>query len=440
MNANATTDLSPAERARWSRTGALAAVAMLLGYLETFVPIPIPGVKLGLANVAVLLALAQHDRAGAAWIAIIKVLAAGLMYGNPLTLAYSAAGTALSLAVMLPLSLLPTLHVTMLSVIGALAHQTGQLLVAQAVLGTPLVWYSAPALVIAGVVTGALSGSIAARTRTLLAQAPEPTTSLGFGSAAAGSDAAGSDATARLQQGAAPLMPAALGPQPHGTPRGALPSEGSPRDALHASTDPQTGLGSATAAGVTASAAASATPCRQHTLLPLAIYLLFVVVTFASDALPWLVICLLVSMVACRLARVRIQEVIGALRPLAAIALITFGAQWLTLGDPNAALRASALSVLRLVALSASSVALVTWLGRPGLAQALGMLLKPFERLGLRTAGPLLAFQTALVLLPQLMAGVAPAHPQAAGRGLRAYLDALPQLVANACRLATTLE
>ena len=57
--------LTPQEEERWARVGALAALAMVLGYLETFVPIPIPGVKLGLANVAVLLALAQGDVWGA---------------------------------------------------------------------------------------------------------------------------------------------------------------------------------------------------------------------------------------------------------------------------------------------------------------------------------------------------------------------------------------
>ena len=86
--------LTPQEEERWSRVGALAALAMVLGYLETFVPIPIPGVKLGLANVAVLLALAQGDVWGACWIAAVKVLAAGLLLGSPITMAYSAVGTA----------------------------------------------------------------------------------------------------------------------------------------------------------------------------------------------------------------------------------------------------------------------------------------------------------------------------------------------------------
>lgn len=161
-------ELTPTEASRWSCAGMLGALAIVLGYLETFVPIPIPGVKLGLANIAVLIALSQGERRTAVAVAVIKVLASGLLFGNPVTMAYSAAGTALSLLVMLPLSRLATLHLAMLSVAGALAHEVGQLLVAQVILGTPLVWYSSPVLLVAGVATGALSGAVAARTATLI--------------------------------------------------------------------------------------------------------------------------------------------------------------------------------------------------------------------------------------------------------------------------------
>ena len=165
----ATTDtLGPDARRRWTHAGTLGALAIVLGYLETFVPIPIPGVKLGLANIAVLIALAQGERRTAVAVAAIKVLASGLLFGNPVTMAYSAAGTALSLAVMLPLSYLRTLHLAMLSTAGAVFHEAGQLLVAQLILGTPYVWYSAPLLLVAGVVTGALCGAVATRTVTLI--------------------------------------------------------------------------------------------------------------------------------------------------------------------------------------------------------------------------------------------------------------------------------
>lgn len=69
-----TSSLTPQEAHRWVRIGVLSALAMLLGYAETFIPIPIPGVKLGLANIAVLVALDGHDISGAFAISAIKVL------------------------------------------------------------------------------------------------------------------------------------------------------------------------------------------------------------------------------------------------------------------------------------------------------------------------------------------------------------------------------
>lgn len=143
---------------RWTRIGALSAFALLLGYVETFVPIPIPGVKLGLANVAILAALEDNDARGATCIALIKVLATGLLFGSPISMAYSAVGTMLSLATMIPLSRLRTMRLWMTSIVGALFHEVGQLIVAQLVLRTPTVWYLLPILMVAGCVTGALCG------------------------------------------------------------------------------------------------------------------------------------------------------------------------------------------------------------------------------------------------------------------------------------------
>lgn len=164
------TALSPAEIQRWTRIGVLAALAMLLGYMEAFLPIPIPGVKLGLANIAVLVALADHDIGGALCISLIKVVVLGLLFGSPLTLAYSAAGTLLAFCGMVTLSLLPTMHLVMVSVVGALLHEIGQLFVAQALLGTTTVWYLAPLLLLLGCVTGAICGVLASKLNDSLAR------------------------------------------------------------------------------------------------------------------------------------------------------------------------------------------------------------------------------------------------------------------------------
>lgn len=157
----ATGNLSPQEAHRWVRIGVLSALAMLLGYAETFIPIPIPGVKLGLANIAVLVALDGHDISGAFAISAIKVLSTSLIFGSPLTMAYAAAGSLLAFAGMAPLSMLRSMQLPMLSIVGALLHEIGQLVVASTLLGTSVVWYLAPVLLVAGCITGAISGFLA---------------------------------------------------------------------------------------------------------------------------------------------------------------------------------------------------------------------------------------------------------------------------------------
>lgn len=151
------------EARSWARAGVLAALALVLSYAETFIPlpVPVPGIKLGLANIIVLLALELLDFKSAAVIAGIKVLAAGFLFGNPLMMAYSALGTLFALLGMALLVRIPRLHIGLIAICGALLHNVGQLIVAAAVLQTSLVWASFPILAIAAVITGALTGAFA---------------------------------------------------------------------------------------------------------------------------------------------------------------------------------------------------------------------------------------------------------------------------------------
>ena len=144
----------------WARVGVLAAVALVLSYIETFIPlpVPVPGIKLGLANIAILIALKLLDVKSAALVATIKVLAAGFLFGNPLMMAYSACGTLLAFVSMAVLSRIRNLSVVLIAIVGAVLHNVGQLAVASVLLGTQLVWATAPLLIIAACVTGALTG------------------------------------------------------------------------------------------------------------------------------------------------------------------------------------------------------------------------------------------------------------------------------------------
>lgn len=148
---------------RITRVSLLAAMALLLSYLETMFPLPfLPGIKLGLANIAVLVALYVCDTKSAAEVALVKVLAAGFLFGSPMMLAYSFAGTVLAFFAMATLAKVPSLSVTFISMVAAILHNAGQLFIAAIVLQTPAVFLlNFPVLAIAACVTGAITGVIA---------------------------------------------------------------------------------------------------------------------------------------------------------------------------------------------------------------------------------------------------------------------------------------
>ncbi|MCI9262226.1 Gx transporter family protein [uncultured Adlercreutzia sp.] len=156
---------SEIERAqRLTRTALLAACALVLGFLETMIPLPgaLPGMKLGLSNIAVVIALFLMGGRTAAKVAAFKVLATGFLFGSPLMIAYSAAGTMLALGTMVGLKRIGV-SVVAVSLVAAVAHNLGQLLVAAWFLGTWAVLLSAPFLLAAACVTGAATGLVAQR-------------------------------------------------------------------------------------------------------------------------------------------------------------------------------------------------------------------------------------------------------------------------------------
>lgn len=146
-----------------SRVALLAAVALVLSYVETLIPLPVslPGVKLGLANVAVVVALFWLDARSAAEIALVKVLASGLLFGSPTMLVYSLGGTVLAFAGMWLMSLIPGIGLVPVSMVSAILHNVGQLVVAALMLNSPAVFASLPALAAAACVPGALTGAVA---------------------------------------------------------------------------------------------------------------------------------------------------------------------------------------------------------------------------------------------------------------------------------------
>lgn len=139
--------------------GLSVALAFTLSYLESLLPFNfgIPGVKLGLANLVVVIALYRMKPENAFIIAIIRILLAGFTFGNTVTLVYSICGGLLSFTVML-LARKTRLSVTGVSVLGGVFHNIGQLGIAAVLMHTKAIMYYIPVLLISGTVTGLLLG------------------------------------------------------------------------------------------------------------------------------------------------------------------------------------------------------------------------------------------------------------------------------------------
>lgn len=140
--------------------GLFSALAIIFGYVELLIPTGIPGVKLGLANLAVLFLLMRYSWREAAFVSAVRIIVIGILFTNAFSILYSLAGAALSLLVMSLLKISPRFSVFGISMAGGIAHNVGQLLVAMAVVESVSLVYYAPILLISGVVTGFLIGAL----------------------------------------------------------------------------------------------------------------------------------------------------------------------------------------------------------------------------------------------------------------------------------------
>ena len=160
MAENDDMDLSPARRA--ALMGVLTALALVAGYLEVLVPLPVsvPGVKLGLGNAVVLFALVRLGARPAGLLMLAKVLCSTLLFANPQMLAFSLAGGVLSWAVMALAHRSGLFSVVAVSVLGGIAHNAGQLVAVALLLSMQVALVNVPVLAIAGAVSGAVIGVV----------------------------------------------------------------------------------------------------------------------------------------------------------------------------------------------------------------------------------------------------------------------------------------
>ena len=107
--------------------GLFAAVAIIFGYVESLIPFfaGIPGIKLGLANLAVLFILEKYTWREAALVSLVRILVIGFLFGNMFSILYSLAGASLSLAVMTFMKKKSGFSILGISVAGGVSHNIG---------------------------------------------------------------------------------------------------------------------------------------------------------------------------------------------------------------------------------------------------------------------------------------------------------------------------
>ena len=142
--------------------GIFAALAMILSYVELQIPafFAVPGMKLGLTNIVVVVALYVLGEKSAFFINLIRILVVSLLFGTVMSLLFSLAGGIFSTLVMVLLKRSGKFSPVGVSAAGGITHNIGQIIVAMILLNTrSIIWYL-PVLWITGVVSGVIIGII----------------------------------------------------------------------------------------------------------------------------------------------------------------------------------------------------------------------------------------------------------------------------------------
>lgn len=139
----------------------LLALAFVLSFLERMLSfeIPVPGVKLGIANLAVLMGLYTMGTKSAFVISLVRILLDGMTFGNAYRMMYSMAGGLLSFAIMC-IGKKWNWSIMSVSMAGGLCHNIGQIIIAIIILKTSELITYLPVLVLAGIGTGAVNGML----------------------------------------------------------------------------------------------------------------------------------------------------------------------------------------------------------------------------------------------------------------------------------------
>lgn len=148
--------------------GLLLATALILSYIESLIPFffGVPGMKLGLPNMAIVMALYMFGWKEAIVINVFRIVISGFLFGNMYGILFSLSGAVISFIAMLIIKSTDRFSMTGTSIIGGVFHNIAQILVAAFIVKTSGIIYYMPVLIIAGVITGFINGTIASQVMT----------------------------------------------------------------------------------------------------------------------------------------------------------------------------------------------------------------------------------------------------------------------------------
>lgn len=145
-----------------AQMGLMIALAFVLSYLESLLPIQIgiPGAKLGLANIVVLIAIVQFGEKEALFLTVARTVLSGITFGSLYSMAYSLSGGILSTILMSFMHKVKKFSIIGISVAGGVTHNMGQLVIAMLVLKSLDLKYYSGFLILCGILTGVLTGLV----------------------------------------------------------------------------------------------------------------------------------------------------------------------------------------------------------------------------------------------------------------------------------------
>lgn len=141
--------------------GILTSVALILSYIEAILPpiwSAVPGIKMGFPNIVIIFILYRFGVKEAAIVSFIRIFIVALLFGNVMTLAYSCAGAFLSIVLMAIFKKINAFSVVGTSIVGGVAHNLGQIIVAIFLFDTVQIGYYMAVLAVTGTIAGVFIG------------------------------------------------------------------------------------------------------------------------------------------------------------------------------------------------------------------------------------------------------------------------------------------